>query len=166
MPVKPKTERNKQIVASYESGKTLREVAQNFDVTFQRVQQVLMDRGIDRRSFCISEVSSKYDHSEICSKARAGATPLDLSIEYSVSTSYIQSILTSNDVPYIRRQVQPRRWTAEYVAELYARHMQGVTIHQMATEQGVKPSNISRVFAKYGYKGRLGRPPQRKSDAS
>jgi transposase-like protein len=161
MPIKPKTERNKQIIAAYEAGKTLREVAQEFDVTFQRVQQLLKQYGISPHPMYVW--NSKYDHAEICSKAKAGATVLDLSIEYSVPTSYIQRILTLNNIPYIRRTVQPRRWTAECVAELYARHMQGVTIAQMATELGVKPPNISRVFARYGYKGRLGRPtPARK----
>lgn len=158
MPVKTKTERNKQIIALYEAGENLREIAQEFDITFQRVQQILKRSGISLRTFCISDVNSKYDHTEICSKARAGATVLDLAVEYSTSTSYIQQILGINNVPYIRRKKQPTRWTAERVAELYTRHMRGETVHQIATEIGIKAPNLSRLFAKYGYKGRLGRP--------
>lgn len=87
------TERNDRIVEAYQDGQTLREIGDEFDLSYERIRQILEKRDIDRRSRGTDLQTTRNDIIEAIQEAASKRGGFDTTVLMSSGYPFSQQSL-------------------------------------------------------------------------
>lgn len=97
--------RNKNIVYSYKSGRTLRDIANVFNLSYERVRKILKENKVRRRS-AGTQKTPLIKEAFVLSKYKGGLSTIEIGKEINLHPSTIRNILIRNKIKLRKRNYE------------------------------------------------------------
>ncbi|MEU0834338.1 helix-turn-helix domain-containing protein [Streptomyces sp. NPDC005969] len=138
-----------EIVAAYEHGESLREIAAKYECSPTTIRNELRRAGTQLRPRGSQEQRGKLPlpEEEIVERYANGETLRSLATAYGISTGPIRRILAAHETEMRDARPPTIEELGVSMKEVYRRHREGESGNALAAEHGISPRTVRRYLA-------------------
>lgn len=151
--------RNREVIEKYLSGIGISELANEYKVSKQRIDQILVENNIEKKPF----IERKFDlnHDDILNMVNSGMSLSMIAKKLGIHRQIVANYALRNNIPSIKCIDTKLRYTQKYnIEKIISEYKSGVPILTIASNHGIHIHTFHKIKRLFLSKDqmRFGRP--------